>query len=142
MATSIKIDAISLLTVDLCRKYRLFGLKDFCPFFEVVNVGQEPIVRPDHRTQLPVIMVITAMTLECTPPQVLASPDISAMDLLFLHVRVYSVNIGILAMCGKLNEYSHGLNEKLIQIFTCTFHQCICYFRRSHRRRVSSGTLL
>ena len=61
----------------------------------MVNVGQEPIVRPDHPTQLPVTMVITAMTLECTPPQVLVSPDISAMDLLFLHVRVYSVNFGI-----------------------------------------------
>ena len=77
-------------------KYRPFWFKKFYQFFlKVVNVGQEPIVRPDHPTQLPVTMVITAMTLECTPLQVLVSPDISAMDLLFLHVRVYSVNFGI-----------------------------------------------
>ena len=76
----------------------------FINLFKVVNAGQEPIVRPGRPIRSPVTMVITAMTMECTPLQDHVNRDISAMDRLFLHVRVYSVNIGILTVCRKLIE--------------------------------------
>ena len=114
---------------DMCEKYSVFLFnRIYIYFLKVVNVGQEPIARPDRHTQSPVTMATTAMTMEWTPPQVLVSPDISAMDHQFLPVRVY---------------WSIVSGEKLIDIITETLHQGLAlYFRRSHRRRLSSGTLL